>query len=182
MEASQRKTPPEDPGEAKASPESNGHAPDSVLASLRKRREQIGQAHECTLEIPGYGGELFCRYKKLEFDDIQRISRRTQESKNPLAALNGQADFLIQACETLLIKKPDGTTVPMQELYPELGDEPIRFDDRLGKALGYEASSARQAVLGLFNNDLALNDQANDLMLWMRSSEREVEEDFTKRS
>lgn len=183
MTAEKETQKPEEPGRVEVErPGANGDAPDSVIASLRERRRKIGEVHELTLEIPGYGGELFARYHKLEFDDINRISQKARESKNPNAALFGQCDFLIQACDTLLIKKADGSTKPMHELYPELGDEPIRFDERLGQALGYEATSARKAVIGLFNNDLALNDQANDLVLWMKSSDREDEEDFSHSS
>lgn len=152
----------------------------SLLADLRKRREAIGQDRYLDQDVPGYEGDLVCRYNPIPWEEAKRIADKLEKSSNPRKELYAQADVLIRACREFLIKI-DGKLVPLQEAFPELGDEPIRYDDRLAKAIGFDlvnGSEARSACLRLFNNDMAVSAQHNVVMDWIQSSSRGSDQDF----
>lgn len=153
---------------------------DSLLAELRKRRESIGKDRYLDQDIPGYEGDLVCRYDPIPWDEAKRIADKLEKSSNPRKELYAQADVLIRACREFRIKISD-KLVPLQEAFPELGDNPIKFDDRLAKALGFDlvsGSESRSACLRLFNNDMAVSAQHNVVMEWIQSSSRGSDQDF----
>ncbi len=159
-------------------PRTSGGA--SALSELRKKREAIGQERRLKLEIPGYDGELVAVYKPIEWDRLKKVADKAEKSGAHRKELNAQADTIALACVTILGRK-EGTDemVPMHELYPaEFGDSPAVYDSRLAKALGFEADTARQCVLRLFNNDLAVTAHQNELGEWMQSSRIEDDESF----
>ena len=152
----------------------------TLLSSLRDKRNKIGSERHLELEIPGYDGELVVRYQPIPWEEAKRITERLENSKNPRKELYAQADVLIRACEEVLARV-EGKLVPLSTVFPEVGGEPIKFDSRLAKALGFEVvngSEGRSAVLGAFNNDLAVSKQQQDVMEWIQNSERGSDQDF----
>jgi hypothetical protein len=160
----------------------NGHSDSpSLLDNLRKARKEIGTDKYLDLEIPGYNGELVARYHRLDWDVLRAIARKAEKSKNPRKELNAQCDVLIAACEQILIRH-QGVLKPLNVAFPELGEEPVRYDNRLTKALDFEAPNARGAVFGTFSNDLAVTYQHNELSSWMGESSQDEDEDFSQES
>jgi len=152
----------------------------TLLSSLREKRNKIGSERHLELEIPGYDGELVVRYQPIPWEEAKRITERLENSKNPRKELYAQADVLIRACEEILARV-EGKLVPLSTVFPEVGAEPIGFDARLAKALGFDVvngSEGRSAVLGAFNNDLAVSKQQADVMEWIQNSERGSDQDF----
>lgn len=155
-------------------PEDSG----TLLGELRKKREAIAEETDLYLDLPGYDGQLIAHYKRLDYDQVRKIAERAEKSKNPNRMLFAQCDLIAEACIEILILK-DGNREPLYHAFPELGDEPVRFDNRLGQALGFDPEgSARRAVLGCLNNPLAVAPHHNELALWMQTAEGLEAEDF----
>lgn len=167
--------------------ESNGHAAQesgSLMATLRAKREELGRDRRLDLDIPGYAGLLVARYKPVEWTAVSKISDRVNKSNSPRADVLGAADLLIACCDELMTRK-DGELVPLNQapaLEPSvrqvLGEESVRYEKRLAEAFGYEASSAREAVFGLFRNDYAVIDQHRQVLEWLREAGEQVDQDF----
>jgi hypothetical protein len=155
----------------------------SMLEGLRRAREEIAAEHTVTLPVPGYNGSMRIRYKYVEWVALMKIAEKVEKSKSPLRVLNAHCDTLIKACDEILAVESD-VEVPMSEV---LGlDEPVRFDGAgataLAEAFGFTANSARDVVRGLFNNDLAVTEQHNEVAEWMKDRNSEVDEDFLGKS
>jgi hypothetical protein len=158
--------------------------PESHLERFRTlRAERVVEKHT-DLEIPGYGGELVCRYNPISWDELKRIGEKVEKMKHPRRELLGQADTLIAACEQFFVRVKG-------ELEPLDPDDPvaIRYDDRLAKALGFDAKNsdgsaktARQIVLETFglavNPELAVTAQHNELAEWMQGANQEADEEL----
>lgn len=152
---------------------------------LRARREEIKKADELFLEIQGYDGELVARYVKVEWDDVAKIGRKAEKSKNPRATLMGQCDLLIATCGGIFFQEGGDSRkrVPLAMVAKDVvedleGFEEIKFDQHLAEYLGFESNSARQTVLGTFNNDLAIGPHHNEVVEWLQSSNKESDRDF----
>lgn len=164
--------------EASSQLESNGKVEHpNLLDELRERRAEIGSDRTMDLEVPGYDGLLVVRYRRLEWDEISKIATKTEKSKNPRRILLHQVDVLIAACEQVLIVH-EGSLKPINEAFPELGDEPVRYDVPLANALGFQAGSAREVVLGLFKLELAVVGHHTDLLEFFGTSSAEADRDF----
>lgn len=152
----------------------------SLMASLRAKRDEIEQSQGLPLEldIPGYDGLLVCRYKRVKWEIVSEISDRINANPDPGADLNGSADLLIACCDEMLTRK-DGQLVPLHEAIGlDLGGKPVRYEERLAKAFGYEADSARQVVLGLFRNEFAVVQQQREVLAWLWESKSKADADF----
>lgn len=168
--------PTQEPEEIEETPTSDS----TLLADLRKKRSEISEARHLDLAIPGYDDELYARYIPVDWDEVKKVADKLEKSKNPRKELYAQADVLARTCEQVLVRVKD-KLLPLQSAFPELGEEPIKFDDRLAKALGFEINShspARSAVLQTFNNDMALSAQHTAVMEWLQSSSRDSDQDF----
>jgi hypothetical protein len=129
-------------------PVEGGGGPDSPLTTLRARRKQIHADTTKDFPIPGFGGELVCRYRVLPFEEFKQIERkallRGEGLSTTEAALNAYMDELIEACVGFYVKVSG-------KLEPGDPDRPVRYDNRLADLLGYgPVSSAREALRGLF--------------------------------
>lgn len=142
----------------------------SVIGRLRERRVELAKERRKIMEIPGYGGDLYVEYRALTWDEIQAISKRVQKEKMGDRVLLGSMDTLIASCTQMLIKVNDKLK-PLSET-----EEPIRYDEELATALGFSASTAREAIQGTFDNDLAIISQAMELSKWMEGERQEVDE------
>jgi hypothetical protein len=152
----------------------------TLLETLRDKRKAIGQDRRYSLEIPGYDGKLVAQYKVVPWDEMKRLADKLDKSQSPRKELLAQVDTLLMACVQILARD-GGEDKPLQEVFPEIGDEPIRFDERLAKVLGFEPDSgspARSIVFKTFDNDIAITSHHQKVAEWMESSRSDDEKDF----
>jgi hypothetical protein len=164
--------------------EETGSGLPSLLDSLRKQREEIAGAQSRRFALPGYNGSLYAEYRLLDSHDANEIVRRAQKQfrKDPdESELIASIDLLIKAC-TGIFGVPDGEQVPLNQIMNEEGGNypvPIRYDTSLAEILGFEASSAREAVMGVFGgNSLAIIAHARGLQMWFANTNADVDFDF----
>lgn len=152
--------------------EEERHTP---LARLRERREAIAQQRTTVIPVPGYGGELALVIKPIKWDDAKRIALRVEKSKSHRKELMAQADTVIAATESIVIRDPD--TGEVSPLDP--GADAITFaSPELGAALGFQAGSAREAVFQVFNNDIAVASVSSEISEWSAASGDDADEEF----
>lgn len=156
---------------------------ESILDRLRKQRQQISESTTTDLDIPGYDGEIFCRYKRLDARTLNAIGRKAQRMfKEPVdAASYATANMLIEACDSLHFRV-EGKEVPVSEV---LGiDTPVKYDMDLARALGFESElpdppTARAVLNALFvGNTLAIASHSQKLSAWMMHNEAEQDQEF----
>lgn len=155
--------------------ETNGR-PSNLIERLREARREAEQPHDAVLEVPGYEGLLGVRYKYVSAENIEILGRRLQreikrdkvKAENLLASI----DTLIACCDEVVVRDSEDAG------WKSLADPPVRFDGRLADVLDYEASNARDAVLGLFNNEHAIIRHNIVLSRWLADTTQEVNEDF----
>jgi hypothetical protein len=172
----------EDPVSATES-EGNGVVQESsVIDRLREQRKKIGEQRSLDLDIPGYDGVLVARYNRLEWDDLKKIGKKADDSRHPRKELMSHCDVLIKACEQIMIRK-DGLLEPITNAYPEVGEEPVRYDARLAVILDIELKErqgARTVVIAAFGgNEVAVTAQQTELVEWVQSSNTADDEDFS---
>lgn len=148
----------------------------SIADRLRSQRDKAAKETTYDIDIPDYGGELFCRYRLLSGDENEAIIAKVrQEARNRndqgrLMAL----DNLIEACEEFYLREK-GTVTPLREHSTYTGDKqvPVRYDANLAEYLRFDKElpdppTARSVVLALFvGNELAVTAHAALLGNWM---------------
>lgn len=161
----------------------NGRHPEaegSVLAEVRRRRNEIAKQKTITLLVPGYEGRLAVKYGAIPLEEWEKTMDRAQRSNDPAAG----ADALIKTCESILVRNEAGDLVPIGE---EAGlenaeDAPVCFDTRLAEILGFEAEKAREIVMALFSPDdaqlLAIASHIESLALWLRGTIEKIDTDL----
>ncbi len=167
-----------------------GPLPDSPLAegqspfeALRRKREGIEVEKQIQLEIPGYEGNLAARYKSLGYREIRKQAKRIaskggDEAENEVTYA---ATVIARMCETILYRASDEDQLrPIHEFAEALGDEPVRFDERLAETvLGIEGvSGPAQIVRLVFRNQYAVLDHFGRLDAWLRESSGAGDQDF----
>jgi hypothetical protein len=181
--------------------ETNGHptdeerpfvddpAPDnSLLSRLRAQRQALTEKRTLDLPIPGYS--LTARYKAIDYQIVDKITERARKAEKQIgsrASLNAAADILAQACLGIYERRDDDSLVPLNELLPAWGDEPIVYDKRLAEAVGVEieGNRAREVVFGVFavdvpdtGNDMALMGHQTEILQWLRQTQDDADADF----
>jgi hypothetical protein len=154
------------------------------LAKLRAQREEFAEDKTKDIDLPGYNGQIVIRYRRLDYEEIERIAKRVRkmrEKRHPKASLYGQVDTLALACSDVLLRK-DGVLEPMHHGFPALlGDGPTRWDGLARVVLPDDAKqpeTAREAVLAVIPNPLAITPHHNELAIWMEAHRNEEDEDF----
>lgn len=139
----------------------------SLLAELRKRREEISEemSHPQDLPVPGYDNLLWVRAKRIPWEHVNKIaSRKPKKGQDPATLQKEQAADLIIATTQCIY-------------FVERGQERVvseRWDDTLAEALGFSAPSARGVVMGVFNNDFAMVQFNNQIYQWLQGEEIEI--------
>lgn len=137
----------------------------SLLDGIRERYERLAQDGSTTFDIPGYGGLLVGRYRRLSWKEIQEL-RETHAESGDVVAYN--ADLIADACEELLVRDEQGQ---IRTLAEEAGQAvPIQFDLDLARILGIDDSpqSRGAVVLEAFQgNELAVNAHSLEIFEWM---------------
>ena len=146
---------------------------------LRKRRETISQPRVRDEAIPGYGGYLIARYHIVPWEVVSKIAQRAEKAgdTDPRTTLNAQIDLLVSACEGLFVKNGDGDKPTLEPLLDGEG-QIIKYDKRLAENMQFEANSAREVVLGLFVQELAIANHHNKILEWMQGEAEDVDEEF----
>jgi hypothetical protein len=147
----------------------------SIISDLRRRQQEVHRERHIDKEIPGYGGQMFARYRLFTFAELSALVPRRGRGEQSEQNLRINVDLLAKACEEILVRK-DGELIPLAQ--EAQFDAPVRYDARLAELLGIDASKARDVVLKTFGADLVLSAHADDLVEWMRNASDEADEDF----
>jgi hypothetical protein len=118
-----------------------GAAPGSILESLRARAQQLQAEKHIDLEIPGYHGQLWGRYRAVS---LARTLTQAGEVNPMVPKWTVAADTLARALEAVYYRNEHGE---LQPLYPE----PVRYDDELVEMLNLRPAerSARAVLVAL---------------------------------
>lgn len=134
---------------------------------LRKAYKEKTDQVTIDMEIPGYDGLLYCRYRLLSLEEMTGI---TKNDRGKITATNlslNASSILATCCVQFMYRESPG-----EELQPLLWDgNPVKYDKELATAIGFEGDNAHEVALGLFsNNDLALVAHASDVTNWARTA------------
>jgi hypothetical protein len=159
---------------------------ESVIDRLRNKRREVAEDHFKDIDVPGYSGELFCRYNLLESKDLRSIGeliRKTIRNREEQAIAAG-CDTLIKACQEFWVRD-NGREIPVKELLdPPRPDFPVRYDIYLAEFLGYkehlpDPPTPRSVVLGLFGgNEISMATHNADLARWMMGRGTELDDEL----
>lgn len=157
---------------------------ESLADRLRRQRKEQAENTWHDVDIPGYNGELFCRYRLLESQELDGIGRKVRQevrdrSERILAAA---MDGLILSCMEFFVRE-DGREMPLREhpTYQGPKDVPVRYDINLAEYLEFtdqlsDPPSARGVVLALFGgNDVAVQTHSALNAQWMMRGGAEVD-------
>lgn len=157
---------------------------DSLIDRLRRQRKAVAEQHFNDVDIPGFNGELFCRYRLLDSNELDSIVRkvRAQVKGRSDQVFAITCDNLITACEEFYVRD-GGKEVSCREAEGWDGDTtmPIRYDANLARFLGFSGDlpdppTARSVVLGLFGgNDVAVIAHGGRLAQWFMKTGSEVD-------
>jgi hypothetical protein len=159
----------------------------SVRALLRERWQDIAQAKTIDLAIPQVPDNVLrVRYGALPSEELDKLAKkisRQQQRSGTSGAIAMNADFLIRACQAILVPVSADEDAPMDVLVDDDGD-PIVFDTRLARFLGFEdeVESAREVVYVLFSKapqpDVAIGTHVQRVSNWMQGIHTEASEDL----
>lgn len=160
--------------------DTDGTPEGSILQNLKERRKAIGERVSTVIPIPGYKGLLAAEYRKQQYESVSKQIAAAQRTQDPQKELSIATDMLVQACIQIHVRDDrDGKLHPMHEVVTEyLGDDPVRFDTRLGRAVGVDGDRARIICQGVFDNDLALLAHHAELVQWWRGTAQTDDDDF----
>lgn len=156
---------------------------ESIIERLRKQRVSVAEEHFKDIDVPGYSGELFCRYNLLDSKDLKQIGTMIQKTirDREEQAIAAGCDTLITACQEFFVRD-NGKEIPVKELLdPPRPDFPVRYDLYLAEFLDYrkylpDPPTLRSVVLGLFGgNEISLAAHNADLARWMMGKGTEVD-------
>jgi hypothetical protein len=168
------------PGEAI----STGPKPDtSRLERLRERRRAAREDREpLDLPIPGYADELVARYRILDYEELQKLQKRGGEmarSGDKEAGLKVTIDTISQACVGIFLAEEDGSLRPLNEVDPDYGDEPVRYDERFAEVVDIDAEGkVRVLIRRAFPSDLSIIAHLERISNWMESTNDADDEGF----
>jgi hypothetical protein len=152
----------------------------SVRVRLRARQQQLARDSTRLFVLPGYddtngalGGQLLVRYRRMTFDEI---TRQRANGTDDTVAYNTQ--FLVDACDDIMIREPDGSLTPLVEGHKTTYTVNLDTGESLGTVLGFEhLTSAREQIVAAFGeNELAVNIHAGEVHDWMtRANDADAE-------
>lgn len=153
----------------------------TILDVLKEKRERISEDDTVKMDVPGYGGFLVVEYKLLPYELVSKLVNKAAKAKNPLHELAAQTDIVVQSCVGFYVRPDEGEELqPLNTADPSFGNDPVLYDQRLVTAAGLTGNldSARKVAQALFNNDVALVSHSNELIQWMRDTEKESDQGF----
>ena len=142
------------------------------LAALRRRREQLASMNERDFDVPGYGGALAARYRRLGINHESRVLLTTTDDE-----VARYAQFLIDACAGVYRRTPDGELVPLPCDMHQVDPAAAPGWGEVAGALAIPKSDAREILLeALGGNEQALKDHGDDVYAWMHTVDENVDE------
>jgi hypothetical protein len=159
------------------------HAP-TFRDRVKQQREEVAADKWHDIDVPGYNGDLFVRYRLLSGDDIDEINQRVRQTvkgrSEQLLAVT--LDNLIAACDEVWVRD-EGRELPLREheTYTGPHDLPVKFDAALADYLEFtnelpDPPTARSVLLALFGgNDLAISAHGARLIQWMMKAGRDMD-------
>lgn len=149
-------------------PETDETPAGSLLDRVRARRDERLADEHLDLPVPTWDGDLVARYRVVQGEVWERITKRLQSGKSDP---NTDADFLVAACSSVLLRDEDGRLQPIEHEGREVG-----FDKGLASVLGLEVERAREVVAFLVgDNPVALGLLSAKVVGWMQDTSAEVE-------
>ena len=149
----------------------------NLMETLRARREQALEDKEYDLEIPGYNGDLVARYRHLSGKEADQIGTRVmnQTKQRTERTVHMAMDTMIAAC-TGMYARIGAELVPID---PNGDGIPCGYDEELAQFMGFEATTAREVVRGVFvGNEMAIGAHSMQLQRWMSGDRRTMAEEF----
>lgn len=157
---------------------------ESLKDRLRRQRQEQAENKFHDLDIPGYNGEMFIRYRLLESTELDSISQKVrQETRNRSdRVLLSALDSLIMSCEEVWVRE-NGKEIPLRqyEEYEGSKEVPVRFNIELAEFLAFtdmlpDPPTARSVVLAMFGgNDIAAQAHSAANAQWMMRAGAEVD-------
>lgn len=159
-----------------------GDAPGvSGLDELRSVFEAIDDREQQTELFDVEGTNAVVRYRRMLQEDRLAIAPRARELDPRVREWEINAQFLIDACDEILIRDPvSGVVGPLVDgKVVTFAIDPARGTLALAQALGVQEPDVRRAALRLFRGvDDALLRHAQQVDGWMRSVRAKVEDAF----
>ena len=161
----------------------------SLADELEADRKRLSEERTpLDLPLPGYGGKLVARYRVLdgsELKELATVQRQMALQRDKRAEIKSMCDTLSRACVGIFTPRGEDLA-PLEDAgMAELEgiENPIRFDENLGKAVRYDAPagvrfSVRTFIQALFVEDVALIGHFQEVDAWMTSARAEDGEAF----
>jgi hypothetical protein len=154
-----------------------GEAPASVRDRLRARREQLAKGSTRLFVLPGYeentvlGGQLVARYRRMTFEELTKAVPESGFG-DAVDVVAKNAQFLVDACDEILIRETDGTLTQLVEGHKTTYTVNLETGESLGTLMGVEnlPTIRAQLVAEFGDNELALNEHSFDVHRWMVSA------------
>jgi hypothetical protein len=145
----------------------------SILGSLRAKRAKAGAgADPLYLPVPAYDGDLVLEFKWKPLKQISKTGVQLAKIKEATdQTIAAAADAIVATCSEIMVmvEGEDGvkTRQPLST-----NETPVTFSDpRVSYALDFpKAPDARTTVIRTFNNEYALIDVANKVMLYLEDT------------
>jgi hypothetical protein len=155
--------------------------PTSVRDRLRSRRGQLAKGSTRLFVVPGYddesgplGGQLVVRYRRMLFDELTDAFRRDRwiDENGHVDTVAANVQFLVDSCDEILIREPDGTLTPLVEGHKTTYTVNLDTGESLGTVMGVDdlPTIRAQLVAEFGDNELTLNDHSGEVHRWMVSA------------
>jgi hypothetical protein len=172
--------------------------PATILDELVARRDEMArEKHELVLDVPGYRlrgvNRLAVRYrypeggaKALAAMEARAVQRGIEDS-----IVDMQIDYLVTCCDEVLTRDDDGE---LQRIEPDPDAPPLKFGKRLAELFRIEIPEEEKAKArfvcrrvfspgfpetGVWEGDIVLTGQSQDVQTWLRSIHSQTNEDFS---
>jgi hypothetical protein len=197
---------PVDAGEIDLDDPANAHMrsqvaterPATILDELVARRDEMArEKHELVLDVPGYRlrgvNRLAVRYRYPEggAKALAAMEARAVQKGIEDAIVAMQIDYLVACCDEVLTRDDDGE---LQRLEPNEDAPPLKFGKRLAELFRIEIPEEEKAKArfvcrrvfspgfaetGVWEGDIVLTGQSQDVQAWLRSIHSQTNEEFS---
>jgi hypothetical protein len=160
--------------------EGEAQGPESLFDQLRAKRQEIAEAKETYLTIPGYEETgLRVKHGLLERVEIQVIARAVIKETKDRGERNMRilVDQIIRSTLGFYVQKGDEPPEPLEE---RESTTPVLNWDQFAQNMGWQSNgTARGALYFAFgNNEFAIGNYGIMLNRWMGNTTQEVDESF----
>jgi len=150
----------------------------AILAHLADIHQEVRADRHLDLDIPGYHGVIFARFRPYELakteSKLKGVQRRVR--KNEPVLLRDACDTIIDACEQLFVRNlKTGKEMPIDDVVP------VTFEERLAKLLkfyGPEITQARHVVIAMFPTQQSILMMSNEITQWLAGAQEDADEEF----